>query len=213
MATKSVLITGPRIDIKGKWIRHEIVKHVVNQFIETEYSTKGFGIKFQYPVETLPKRILMIGRPGRKKNFDFKVLIEQSDGLNAGEHADVVADVCKKAKSKDRDAFLDALGEIYHCSEEDVDVIIARNKKLKGNMGGGTSVEVLLKIVKWMFIMEDIFYWDTEGRAFLFNYLNYVVNETNKARLKRAMNDISVRPANLRRYMKQSGLDWIVCGG
>lgn len=213
MATKTITITGPRIDIKGKWIRYEIVKRVVNQFIETEYAQKGFGIKFQYPVETLPTRILMIGRPGRKKNFDFKVLVELSDGLNAGEHADVIEDFCHKAESRHRDALLAALGEIYHCSEEDVDVIISRNTELKGNLGVGTSAEILLKIIKWMFIMEDIFYWDTEGRAFLFNYLNYVVHETDKARLARARADVVKRPANLRRYMKQSGLDWTVCKG
>jgi len=213
MSTKTITITGPRIDIKGKWIRHEIVKRVVDQFIETEHTQKGFGIKFQYPVETLPTRTLMIGRPGRKKNFDFQVLVEPADGLKVGAHADIAQDFCRKAESQHRAALLAALGEVYHCSEEDVDLIISRSTGLKGNLGVGTSAEILLKIIKWMFIMEDIFYWDTEGRAFLFNYLNYAVHETNKTRLARAKVDIAKRPANLRRYMKQCGLDWTVCKG
>lgn len=213
MATKTITLTGPRIEIKGKLSRHEIVKRVVNHFIETEYSQKGFGVKFQYPVETLPAGMLMIGRPGRKKNFDFKVLVEPSYGLGAGLHEDIVEDFCRKAESRYRDALLKALSEIYHCSENDVDAIISQSSELIGNLGGMATVEILLKVLKWMFIMEDIVYWDNEGRAFLHNYLNYVVRETDKDRLKRAKAEVTVRPASLRKYMRQSSLEWTVCKG
>jgi len=33
----------------------------------------------------------------------------------------------------------------------------------------GAKADVLLKIVKWMFIMEDIVYWNYKGRAMLYN--------------------------------------------
>ncbi len=214
MPARSHIITGPRIKIQGNISRHEIVKKVVNQFIKFEYSRKGAGIKFQYPVECLSDRtMLMIGRPGRKKNFDFKVIIEPSYGLGAGLHEDVVEDFCEKAKSRHRDALLNALSEIYHCSENDVDVLIPRNPELKENLGGHATVEILLKVLKWMFIMEDIVYWDNEGRAFLYNYLNYVVNESDKARLKQAQEEVTVRPVSLKKYMRQSGLEWTACKG
>jgi len=35
--------------------------------------------------------------------------------------------------------------------------------------------------------MEDIIYWDNEGRAFLYNFLRYVANEKNKKRLDDAL--------------------------
>lgn len=75
MPVKTKIITGPQIKIKGNISRHQIVKKVVDQFIKFEHSRKGAGIKFQYPVELISNNTpLMIGRPGLKKNFDFKVL-------------------------------------------------------------------------------------------------------------------------------------------
>ena len=37
--------------------------------------------------------------------------------------------------------------------------------------------DILLKVIKWLFIMEDIIYWHYEGRAFLNNFFAYVINE------------------------------------
>jgi len=36
--------------------------------------------------------------------------------------------------------------------------------------------DILLKVIKWLFIMEDIIYY-YEGRAFLNNFFAYVINE------------------------------------
>ena len=84
-------IKGPWFIIKGDLPRHHIVKKVVNTFIKTEYQRKGKGIGFWYPVEKLPSgEMLCITRPGHKKNFDFKVLVESTFGLGAGLHDDIV---------------------------------------------------------------------------------------------------------------------------
>lgn len=140
-------------------------------------------------------------------------IVEPSHNLGAGLHEDVVQDFRDKAKSAHGKALLAALSEIYHCSENDVDLIISQNSAPKRKLGGTASVEILLKVLKWMFVMEDIVYWDNEGRAFLYNYLNYLVTETNKARLKRAKEEVTKRPASLKKYMRQSGLEWTVCKG
>lgn len=36
------------------------------------------------------------------------------------------------------------------------------------------KVDVLLKVIKWMFIMEDIVYWNYPGRSMLYNALKEV---------------------------------------
>jgi hypothetical protein len=54
--TEKPSIRGPWIIIKGNLPRHHIVKKVVNTFIKSEYQRKGKGVKFQYPVEKLPKK-------------------------------------------------------------------------------------------------------------------------------------------------------------
>ena len=69
-------------------------------------------------------------------------------------------------------------------------------------------VEVLLKVVKWLFIMEDIVYWDNEGRAFLCNFLLYVANESDENRLEEAFRKVK-DPDRLKSFMKKSGITWL----
>lgn len=62
---KTTTITGEMIEIKGAVARHDIVRKVINIFIDTESLQKGHGIKFRYPVENLSTgEQLFIYRPG-----------------------------------------------------------------------------------------------------------------------------------------------------
>lgn len=210
--TKATIITGKRIEIKGSLRRHEIVKKVVNHFIETEHAQKGTGIKFQYPVEDLPDGDkLMIGRPGLKKNFDFKVIVEPLFGLERGQHQGMANDIRAKRQANPQgfDELWDVITQLYHCLENDVEVLLASHRRLRGAFETGADIETVLKVMKWFFIMEDIFYWDSEGRAFLYNYLNYVAREDDVERLEKARADVKAHPANLKRYIKKCGLEWI----
>lgn len=62
--------------------------------------------------------------------------------------------------------------------------------------------------MKWLFIMEDIVYWDNEGRAFLYNFLVYVANERDENRLEEAMLKVK-DPDRLKSFMKKSGMAWL----
>lgn len=88
----SVVIEGQFIEIKGKLTKDEIVKKVVNIFIETERHQRGHRVKFRYPVEILyPGRNLYIFRPAglNKWNFNFKV-VEVIDWFGLGTHNDSI---------------------------------------------------------------------------------------------------------------------------
>jgi hypothetical protein len=86
-------IRGPWITIEGKLPRHNIVKKVVNTFIKSEYQRKGKGVRFQYPVEKLPKRqILYITRPGHEKLLDFKVDVVPEYSFGEGSHKEIAMD-------------------------------------------------------------------------------------------------------------------------
>jgi hypothetical protein len=172
------------IDIKGTMTRHEIVQKVVNIFIQTEHAQRGKGVKFWYPVEKLPSSLqlpdnrLFIFRPGglQKWNFDFKVNVIQEFGLENGKHADIAADLSNKKQKHPRKfvKLLDAIEEIYSGSENDVDKVLAKYPNPQLSFKSGAQVEVLLKVLKWMFIMEDIVYWNYDGRAKLYNFLKEV---------------------------------------
>lgn len=173
--TKQIIICN-RIQIQGAIPRQDIVKKVVNTFIDSEYLRKGRGIKFRYPVEDLPNNQLFIVRPGRKKDFDFKVEVTPGMKIGTGSHAEIVADL-KNKKQENPIKFKDllkAIGTIHSCSENDVDLVLRRYPNLGTSFKSGAHVEVLLKILKWMFIMEDIYYWDYQGRDMLYNGLKTI---------------------------------------
>ncbi|MBE9512721.1 MAG: hypothetical protein IMY77_01485 [Chloroflexi bacterium] len=56
--------------------------------------------------------------------------------------------------------------------------------------------------------MEDIVYWDVEGRAFLYNFMLYVANESDENRLREAMEKVK-NPDRLKSFMKKAGMTWI----
>ena len=214
MAKKAkTVITGPMIKVEGDLARHQIVKKVVNTFIRVEHSKKGKGIAFKYPVEILPdNQLLYIARPGHKKNFDFKVEVVINHGLGEGTHKEIANDLRKKRKENKQkfNILLKAVAEIYHCTENDADIVLKKYRSLKNSFQKSGEVESLLKIIKWLFIMEDIVYWDNEGRTFLFNFLRYVAAEKNEKRLKDALGRIT-NPDVLKRFMKKCGIDWVPC--
>jgi len=168
------IIIGPEIIIKGSINRFDIVKKVVNIFIDFEQDKKGRGVVFKYPVEKLSNDDkLFIVRPGLKKNFDFKVEVPDYFALKKGSHAEITSDLKNKKEENPKgiNGLVKAITEIYDCLENDVDFILKKYSMLQTSFQKGARIEFLLKVLKWMFIMEDIFYWDYEGREKLYNYL------------------------------------------
>jgi hypothetical protein len=175
-----------KIEIKGSITRHEIVQKVVNKFINTEYEARGSGVKFHYPVEKLHKNVqlsleeqdLFIIRPAglRKWNFDFKVNVMSELRLGKGSHEEIKMDLISKKQENPLkfNKLLETLTSIYECSENDVDKLLEKNPDLATSFQSGAQVDVLLKVIKWMFIMEDIVYWNYLGRTKLYNYLKEV---------------------------------------
>lgn len=135
-------------------------------------------------------------------------------GLGEGSHIEIANDLKHKKQDNQKkfEDLLKALTEIYNCSENDVDRVLANYPNLNKSFQVGAKVEILLKVVKWLFIMEDIVYWDNEGRAFLFNFLRYVVNETDDSRLKDALTKVK-NPDRLKSFMKKCSIEWIPSRG
>jgi Holliday junction DNA helicase RuvA len=167
------------IELKGKLSRHEIVQKVVNTFINTEFRERGKGIRFYYPVEKLSNgSLLYLRRPGglQKWNFDFKVDVKEEMGLGKGRHQDITADILNKKEENPEqfEKLVQAMTAVYGCSECDVNQVLNKYGDLQSSFKTGANVEILLKVLKWMFIMEDIVYWNYDGRAKLYNYLQEI---------------------------------------
>jgi len=172
----TIIIEEKAIEIKGSLPRDEIVKKVINIFIDAESRQRGKGVKFRYSVERLSTgKPLFIFRPAglNKWNFDFKVEVLEEFGLGKGKHDELISDFQNK-KQENLQKFsglLRALTTIYDCSENDVDQVLKNESDLQTSFQTGAKVDILLKVVKWMFIMEDIVYWNYKGRAMLYNAL------------------------------------------
>jgi hypothetical protein len=106
---------------------------------------------------------------------------------------------------------LTTITQIYNCAENDVDALLKKHRHLRNSFKTGGSVEALLKIIKWLFIMEDIVYWDNEGRAFLFNFLRYVAQEKHEKTLREALNSVN-NPDKLKSFMRKSNIEWMHYG-
>lgn len=185
MATKQV-ICDP-IEITGAMTRHEIVQKVVNIFIQTEHEQRGRGVKFWYPVENLPpipqpiededKKLFIFRLGGLQKwNFDFKVNVTPELGLEKGKHADIASDLITKKQENPKEfvKLIDTIETIYSGSENNIDKALGKYPNLQSSFKTGAQIEILLKVLKWMFIMEDIVYWNYDGRAKLYNFLKEV---------------------------------------
>jgi len=159
MTKKKQVILGPEIKISGQCGRFEIVKNVVSAFIEFEKDKKGKGIEFRYPVEDLSNGTkLYIHRPGVKWNFDFKVEIPINCGLGEGRH-DQIALLLRRLKEMNSQSFTrlwQMITSLYTCSNNDVDDMLLQNPISYQNPP--VVIDILLKVIKWLFIMEDIIY-------------------------------------------------------
>lgn len=176
---ETTVIEEGAVEIKGPLSRHEIVRKVINTFIDAEKQLRGKGVKFRYPVENLSiNKQLFIFRPGglNKWNFDFKVEVLEEFGLGKGTHDEIILDLPNKKLEKPQkfSELLEAITAIYNCSENDVDRLLGNYPDLQISFQTGAKVDVFLKVVKWMFIMEDIVYWNYQGRSMLYNALKEV---------------------------------------
>jgi len=175
----ATIIEGEMIAIKGCLARHEIVRKVVNTFIDSESQVRGKGVKFRYPVENLSNgKQLFIFRPGglNKWNFDFKVEVAEELGIGKGAHEEIILDFQHKKHENPHkfSVLLQSLAKIYEGSENDIDILLRDYPDLEASFQTGAKVEILLKVIKWMFIMEDIVYWNYQGRSMLYNGLKAV---------------------------------------
>jgi hypothetical protein len=213
MAKEKNVIDGSEIRVGGKTGRFEIVKAVVSAFIEFEKNKKGKGIGFRYPVEDLSTgEKLYIRRPGVKWNFDFKVEIPERYGLGDGRH-DQIALLLRKTKQRGEQEFSklwQMITNLYSCLNNDVDSML---REYPISYMEEPRVDVLLKVIKWLFIMEDIIYWHYEGRAFLYNFLLYVAYEHDENRLEKTLDGIrerKVKPDKIRSLLEACGMEWKV---
>lgn len=161
--------------------RNDIRMRVVDIF-STEQPGHGKGelaSKYTYYVETLNhNRRIYLKRPANLHNgFDFVVCVEGVNFNREGRirnnptHDDILFDLEAKYH-ENPEIYLDlydVLEKVYYCEYVDYSILDSLY------FDSGFPCDLIVKTLKWLFIEQDIRYWNYSGRDMLWNGI-YSIN-------------------------------------
>ncbi len=159
--------------------RNDLRKSVVIKFMEENpgRGTGKFVSRYKYIVEEFSDgRKLHLIRPAQyKMGFDFQIWMENWNKNNINKmpsYKDIIQDLkLKEVENQyNLNILLMSVNKIFICEDDDriIDWLTAKNIVFSC----GEDIKVLLKIIKWMFIEQDIRYWNFSGRSKLKNFID-----------------------------------------
>ena len=154
--------------------RPEIRKRLTNLFIDEVAGSgkKDLASKYVYIVEDFNEKKVILKRPARLNHgYDFEVHVlgeaffsSNSRQTTRPSHRNIIEDLNakKNANITQYNILFAAIEELYNCNEPTIQVC-----NLNFNVGYNT--EIIFKVIKWLFIEQDITYWNYSGREMLWN--------------------------------------------
>lgn len=152
--------------------RAQLRQEVIQEFLK---EMPGFGkgnetSRYEYNIKIIGKYRIYLKRPAQFNNgFDFTLNVE---GINFNPnsryttrptHQNIIDDLFNK-KNENYIEYIKLFREIeniFYCKSFNYNYIF----------NTGIPTEILLECIKWLFIEQDITYWNYSGRAMLFNAL------------------------------------------
>lgn len=150
--------------------RNEVRKRVLEVLMDEIPGTGAGNLssKYTYFVEKLSdgNRIYLTRPAFLNKGFDFVVRVENTDYGHKGayknvpSHKDISADLeLKKEENPEMyKKFYELLKKVFECHD------ISEEEYKSIHFETGFSAEHILKVIKWLFIEQDIAYWSYSGR-------------------------------------------------
>lgn len=160
--------------------REEYHRQLIMLFLEEEHGTSEEWNYYDYYVETGENgKKIYLHRPAYKnKGMDFEVRVEDyqfrygkygnviSSG-NRPSHSEIWNDVHEKVVENPGDGqkLKELITDIYNCEEP--------NEALMDSchFTTGLPLDLLLYTIKWLFIEQDMTYWNQSGREMNYNGL------------------------------------------
>lgn len=127
--------------------------------------------RYRYNVETCKdgKKVYLLRPTWLNKGLDFQINLEgfKSKSNEAPKHDDLTGDLEKKKKESPENykKLRKAIDEVYGCEEPDEALKKQSNPKFKS----GLPADAVLKLLKWLFIEQDLTYWNNSGRRMFMN--------------------------------------------
>ena len=164
--------------------RQKLRETVVRKFLSEKpgYWKNGtkYSTSYKYYVEmTRDNRRIFLLRPTfLNKGIDFQVWVERfGRGLDKRpSHKDIFQDLKLKQSENPvaTNSLLRAIDSVWLCEEPDVALLATGITSFRSGMPN----DLLLKILKWLFIEQDITYWNYDGRAMLRIAINRELNKS-----------------------------------
>jgi hypothetical protein len=153
--------------------RAQLREAVVQKFLQEKPGYWKNGIKhvttYKYFVEKAKdgRRLYLLRPTFLNKGIDFQVWVERLNEVKdiRPSHQTVFRDLKLKRSENPMktDALLDAIDLVWLCTEPDVALAEIGDPSLTSGMPS----DLLLKILKWLFIEQDLTYWNYDGRGML----------------------------------------------
>lgn len=145
-------------------------------YILNQWVSEKPNLKYRYFVETLANgNKIYLERPGRlNKGCDFVIFIEEHLTFKNGndkppKHSFLIEDLIFKKQKLTQEQwnfYLQAVESIYNCEPFQVAFTFCNNLPVVGE-----TYELILKILRWFFIEQDVTYWSGNGRNMLYNHI------------------------------------------
>ncbi|PWL53802.1 MAG: DNA adenine methylase [Clostridium cadaveris] len=169
-----MLLKTENLNVDGN--RKEIREAVIKKFLNEEPGT-GSGencSRYRYDVEeTSDGSKVYLRRPAPlNKGVDFEVHVEnvrfrEKGRVHMPSHSNIIQDLIDKKdhNSDEYQKVMNIINKLYNCEI----VKEAEYRNIKFDIGH--SIEAILKSIKWLFIEQDVTYWNWSGRAMLYSKL------------------------------------------
>ena len=165
------------LELENSKGRKVIRTSLINEFLKEEpgNGTGDLASKYIYYVEELNsgKKIYLTRPAGRNNGMDFIINVQEEfflsrsgkRRLKSPAHHNIETDLKKKKleSPKNYKKLYDLICKVYNC--ETIEFTSLPEFK------EGYDVELILKVLKWLFIEQDVTYWNNSGRKMLMNSL------------------------------------------
>ena len=161
--------------------RKSVRQEIINVFLDEEPGN-GRGedsSRYHYIVEEFDDYNIELHRPaGLNKGFDFTVHIigmyfKKSMRYTTPSHRDIILalqDAKNHYTKSEYQLIIEQIQNIFY--DNDFDVYPIKNMEFRDYEGELRPIAIILFAIKWLFIEQDITYWNWSGRNMLMNALD-----------------------------------------
>jgi hypothetical protein len=156
--------------------RAQIRKEIINLFLDENPGTgrEELTSKYRYITKVVGNSEVYLNRPAQFNNgFDFTLNVSNINFNPNGRattrptHQNIFDDLSIK-KQSNPELYIELIGQIdkiYDC-QKTINLFL--------DFGVGLNSEILLECIKWLFVEQDVTYWNYSGRSMFYDGIKVI---------------------------------------